>query len=183
MRRAVLCHDSEMARSCPDCQTELHTEEVLGIALDVCPKCAGIWFDDGELLKLKELGDEAMGEAEDAAAPEGELTERTPSRRTCPECKAQLEEFSYLYSSKVKLDTCPLCFGTWVDDGELNAMRHALSHAELPESPELRRGVEHQLRVAELEAEHQDFLARHRRIAQFFRTLNMTRRRLPWVHL
>lgn len=164
-----------MARSCPDCGTELRSEDILGITLDVCPDCAGIWFDDGELLKLKELGDDAIDEVEDDVVPT-KSEKGEGAKKMCPDCGTGLEEFSYLYTTTVKLDSCPTCAGTWVQDGELVAMRTALEAARTsPENPHLMRTIRHQLDVVADEAEHQGFLDRHRRIARFLRVLSMRR--------
>lgn len=39
---------------CPKCGTELHAENLEGVAVDICPGCRGIFLDDGELAKLTE---------------------------------------------------------------------------------------------------------------------------------
>ncbi len=172
-----------MARTCPDCGCDLKSEEILGISLDVCPTCAGIWFDDGELLKLKDLGEDALDEAEGVFQPEGseesegkpEATS-APSTRMCPCCGNAMDEFSYLYTSKVKLDSCPICLGTWVDEGELNAMREELARArQHPENKQLMRTLEHQLKVIAETSAHHDTVERHRRVARFLRVFNMRR--------
>jgi Zn-finger nucleic acid-binding protein len=36
-------------RLCPVCQVALVPQTHLGITIDVCPTCAGIWFDADEL--------------------------------------------------------------------------------------------------------------------------------------
>jgi Zn-finger nucleic acid-binding protein len=172
-----------MARVCPDCGCDLRSEEILGIALDVCPTCAGIWFDDGELLKLKDLGEDALEEAEGLSQPEeADEKEAEPqamaaaSHRKCPACGSAMDEFSYLYTSKVKLDSCPACLGTWVDEGELKAMREALATArQHPENRQLMRTLEHQLKVIAETSAHKDLVERHRRVARFLRVFTMHR--------
>lgn len=39
---------------CPRCQETLILSDRLGIEIDYCPKCRGIWLDRGELEKLIE---------------------------------------------------------------------------------------------------------------------------------
>jgi len=39
---------------CPVCSIELTISERLGIEIDYCPKCRGIWLDRGELDKIIE---------------------------------------------------------------------------------------------------------------------------------
>jgi len=40
---------------CPLCDVELLMTEKLGVEIDYCPKCRGIWLDRGELEKINEL--------------------------------------------------------------------------------------------------------------------------------
>lgn len=166
-----------MARLCPDCKTPLSEEEILGVTLDVCPDCAGIWFEDGELLKLRELGDVELDEVEDAivpGAPDGKHMVATA--RLCPTCQSAMDEFVYLYTTKVKLDSCDKCYGTWVDDGELTAMRIALEESRLqPENAQVMRMMHHQLEAIELEDKHREFLTRHQTVAKVMRALTFRR--------
>ena len=41
-----------MARSCPRCNVGMKMEDRLGVEIDKCQKCLGIWFDNNELDKL-----------------------------------------------------------------------------------------------------------------------------------
>ncbi|MGC8659035.1 MAG: zf-TFIIB domain-containing protein [Desulfomonilaceae bacterium] len=43
---------------CPTCNVDLLLSERLGIEIDYCPKCRGIWLDRGELEKLIERSSE-----------------------------------------------------------------------------------------------------------------------------
>ena len=46
-------HDKKADRTCPECENEkllqIYTH---GIELDLCPKCNGLFFDEGELKKI-----------------------------------------------------------------------------------------------------------------------------------
>jgi hypothetical protein len=44
---------------CPKCGADLKTEDYLGIQIDRCPECLGIWFDAGEAESL--IKEEAKG--------------------------------------------------------------------------------------------------------------------------
>lgn len=170
-----------MARQCPDCKTDLRTEELLGVPLDVCPSCAGIFFDDGEMVKLKDLGDDAFAEVDDAVQPEDAMEPSgNDSKRMCPACRVPMQEYVYLYTSTVKLDSCPDCYGTWVENGELKAMREALADAQQqPINESLMRRLEHELVIAHEEEAHRERLARSRRVVNYLRVMNM-RRPWPW---
>jgi uncharacterized protein len=40
--------------NCPVCRSELRALDRLGIEIDTCPQCRGVWLDRGELDKLLE---------------------------------------------------------------------------------------------------------------------------------
>ncbi len=46
--------------NCPVCSTELKIAERMGIEIDHCPKCRGIWLDRGELDKIIERSAEGL---------------------------------------------------------------------------------------------------------------------------
>jgi Zn-finger nucleic acid-binding protein len=51
--KAVTVGPTELA--CPKDSAQLRAAAPLGIALDWCPLCKGVWFDNGELKKLLSL--------------------------------------------------------------------------------------------------------------------------------
>ena len=57
---------------CPNCRVDLVMGQRLGVEVDYCPKCRGIWLDRGELKKIIER---TVAEARIAAptAPESLL--------------------------------------------------------------------------------------------------------------
>ena len=64
---------------CPVCKTGLAMSDRQGVEIDYCPSCRGVWLDRGELDKIIERSNEAMGQA--AAAPQaGVETVRRPER-------------------------------------------------------------------------------------------------------
>lgn len=48
---------------CPNCNETLLMSERMGVEVDYCPKCRGVWLDKGELDKLLAIA------AEQAAPP------------------------------------------------------------------------------------------------------------------
>lgn len=42
---------------CPACQTTLITSERMGLEIDVCPTCRGVWLDPGELEAAAQRGE------------------------------------------------------------------------------------------------------------------------------
>lgn len=116
-----------MVRVCPDCDERLLAKTFHGVTIDACSKCAGIFFDEGEINALRLDGDQALTEVEDAILPTVQSTPHSPDgERKCPNCRTLMEKYRYLYSSPIMLDSCDHCGGVWVQDGELQAMREVL---------------------------------------------------------
>lgn len=139
-------------RLCPVCQIELKPRVHLGVTIDVCPACAGIWFDEGELTRLHQLDDEVLPRIDALYQPQ--VTSYDPPwERLCPNCRQPLRSYNYLYTSNIRLDTCEQCGGVWVDNGELEVMHRVLQDARAAEVPPEAKA---QLALAEIEAEHRE---------------------------
>lgn len=41
--------------NCPVCDSSLRTIDKLGVQVEICPECKGIWLDRGELEKILEM--------------------------------------------------------------------------------------------------------------------------------
>ncbi|MGV3619034.1 MAG: zf-TFIIB domain-containing protein [Fimbriimonas sp.] len=119
-----------MARACPDCNLPLDAKTFNGVTVDVCARCAGIFFDEGEVNRLRLEGNDHLTEVEDALRPAEDYTADFQTMkerpRSCPNCKRSMDKVRYLYNSTVMIDTCPGCCGVWVEDGELQRMREVL---------------------------------------------------------
>jgi Zn-finger nucleic acid-binding protein len=53
---------------CPNCDTTLAMSERLGVEIDYCPQCRGVWLDRGEIDRLLEA-ERAHAPVSVAAAP------------------------------------------------------------------------------------------------------------------
>ena len=62
----------DLAISCPKDHTKMHLFRTRGIALDICPKCFGVWLDGDEIGKI--LGP-AFAEEKPKPAPPVNLAE------------------------------------------------------------------------------------------------------------
>lgn len=143
-------------RLCPVCQIELKPHVHLGVTIDVCPACAGIWFDEGELVRLHQLDDEILPRIDSLYQPQ--VTSYDPPwERLCPNCRQPLRPYNYLYTSNIRLDTCEQCGGVWVDNGELEVMHRVLQDARAAEVPPEAKA---QVALAEIEAEHRETIDR-----------------------
>ncbi|MFI5386427.1 MAG: zf-TFIIB domain-containing protein [Fimbriimonadales bacterium] len=148
-----------MARNCPSCSALMRIESIHGVELDVCTKCAGIWFDSDDLRVLLARDPLALTEI-DEVVPHIEHGAGAHSALLCPQCGLRLEDYHYMYNSPVILQTCSNCGGFWVEEDELGKMQQWLewSHQPVMKS-EMGAYV-----VAEATIEHQKFMARQQNV-------------------
>jgi uncharacterized protein len=50
--------------NCPICNVDLVMSERMGIEIDYCPKCRGVWLDRGELDKIIEKAKSELSQVE-----------------------------------------------------------------------------------------------------------------------
>jgi Zn-finger nucleic acid-binding protein len=105
--------------ACPRDHTELSVDHHLGIEVDRCPTCHGIWLDKHELDALEE-----------AHADENTRTgmidyARRRSKLKCPKCHKTMEAFNYR-AYNLELDRCEAQHGFWLDAGEAGEVRDVL---------------------------------------------------------
>ena len=100
---------------CPKCQTTLQPQTVAGVDVDRCPNCQGLWLDLGELEALLQqtLAAESLKPA--GSAVYDALT------GPCPRCGGQghMTRLTSLRRADVVMDSCAVCYGIWLDGGEL----------------------------------------------------------------
>ena len=117
----------ECFMNCPLCNWSLSKLRYHEIEVDVCRRCNGIWFDQGE---LKEYIDDMLMDKTDipnspvhAKKPPvvGQAQIKEPVNE-CPRCRQPMNHFNYCYDSNIILDKCPVCGGIWVGGGKLEKM-------------------------------------------------------------
>jgi Zn-finger nucleic acid-binding protein len=84
---------------CIQCEGEMETKDIKGVEIDLCPDCAGVWLDGGELKDLTKF---------DLTA--GRVI-------TCLRCETPMQTKML---RGVEIDVCPECTSVWLDGGELN---------------------------------------------------------------
>lgn len=104
--------------------------DFIGLKLDVCPQCAGIWFDDGELSALSKGAPDAMHALDENFKPQLEILNLPEKLKTCPRCQQHLETFKYQYSAPIEIDSCAKCHGVFVEDQELSAIQEFIGHED-----------------------------------------------------
>lgn len=60
--------------NCPNCNTNLAMTERLGIEIDYCPNCRGVWLDRGELDKIIERS--VLSESQSKYNPHNHMNDR-----------------------------------------------------------------------------------------------------------
>lgn len=112
-------------KRCPGCDADLRGWQLGELELDGCDTCGGCWFDGRELTAATRI------EGEPLTALEAEFTAglaggAAAGRRRCPNCRGDLERFTFPHAPGVELDGCRGCGGIWFDEGELSALAATL---------------------------------------------------------
>lgn len=112
-------------RTCPVCAVELLEMPLLHENIDRCPTCNGIFFDKGELESVLHIVD--LLERVELAEPDIEtLTDEERARTlACPADGTAMAKRDY---GAAVLDACPACDGTWLDGGEIAALKLVETH-------------------------------------------------------
>lgn len=111
--------------NCPACERELTPLSVEDFAVDVCDGgCGGIWFDQYELRKVDEPGEQLGDPLLDVKRDPAVVVD--PAKRyECPKCTDGVVLMRHFWSVKreITVDECPECGGTFLDGGELERVR------------------------------------------------------------
>jgi Zn-finger nucleic acid-binding protein len=89
--------------------------------VDRCTGCKGLWFDSLELERLRKVkgaasidtGDPAVGKLQDAK-----------QHVLCPLCKTQMIRMVDPKRPNVSFESCPVCYGVYLDAGEFKESEH-----------------------------------------------------------
>ncbi len=158
---------------CPDCGIEMQVQRYYGVNVDVCPACAGVWFDEAELRALMQVDPLILLSIEENAVPDVVYSPEETVDRRCPRCAIRLHPYRYLYDSPIELDGCDQCHGFWVENGELRHVHEELlaRRHSTPREEEQRR-----LAIARYAIESQEQVERANMLASLFTLL---RKRVP----
>lgn len=122
-RRTV--YNSDMAKLCPNCRTPMQEATFRGVVYDVCPKCSGLWFDQGELGKVRAATVDSLAVLETAHRMSSDAQVNHSVIKACPNDLETLTNYRYSTDPNVELDHCPVCGGIWVEEAELGKMDQA----------------------------------------------------------
>src|SRR4051812_44526144 len=118
-----------MSRNCPVCPAEaMRMVPSGGVVIDVCPRCAGMWFDRGELELFPDRPSSRvfLAAARTAGSRCKKLGHLVPAAMAacagcrsapvaCPACRGRL---ALVPTPRCVIDVCVHCEGVWLDAGE-----------------------------------------------------------------
>lgn len=111
---------------CPACRNLMNRGIRNWVAIDVCSKCGGIWFDQ-DILKsyiysyLKDNPD-VPAQALDIDKKIIGINDIKEQVLICPICNIPMEKYNYMYDSNIILDRCAKCNGVWTEKDEIKAL-------------------------------------------------------------
>jgi len=128
---------------CPCCDIDLESKLIGEVKVDECPKCKGIWFEDDELRKAKDVADKDMNWMDFEIWKHKDKFKASPRNLACPQCNQTFVTIDYA-NTGVEIDYCPNCKGTWLDKGEFKKIIDALTEELLtkPFSKYLKASIE-----------------------------------------
>ena len=101
---------------CPGCDHPLtlyhvyDRDKAAGAEFEICDHCFGIWLDRHD--QRDQDGRASLGLQVDYETVK-------PANRTCPKCRDVNLIALHFRDNPTEIDCCPVCFGTWLDGGEL----------------------------------------------------------------
>ena len=99
---------------CPKCDVKMDEVTILGVAIDQCRSCSGVWLDSGELKQITKGRPENVHDFV--------LLEAKKTAFLCPKCRVELEEGQHEKKTDLTLDRCPSREGLFADRGEFQTL-------------------------------------------------------------
>lgn len=110
-----------MSLTCPNCNKILITQQLHDTEIDYCENgCKGIWFDKGEIYKLKH--DKQLHKLLHKYEEKTQKDIDNESIRICPKCNIPLNKINKPQNTNIYIDKCETCGGFWLDKGELDVI-------------------------------------------------------------
>lgn len=108
-------------KCCPNCEVKLGETLVAGVKLEHCPRCYGMWFEQGELEAAQNHKDRTLRWLDVDLWRDEEGLRVSRGRKKCPEDRLALAQVKY-GDSDITVDACPVCCGVWLDRGEFKGI-------------------------------------------------------------
>jgi Zn-finger nucleic acid-binding protein len=104
------------AMRCPKCRSDMEQIMIDDTEVDRCSSCHGLWFDDGELRKLRTKEAAAVLDIGDATT--GKQQNEIEHYR-CPRCAGPMNRLVDPAQPHIWFEQCGSCRGSFFDAGEL----------------------------------------------------------------
>lgn len=104
------------AMRCPKCQSDMVQTVIDDIEIDRCSSCHGLWFDAGELSKVRRKEFAEILDVGDAAS--GKQQNEIEDYR-CPRCAGSMKRVVDSKQTHIRFEQCDACQGSFFDAGEL----------------------------------------------------------------
>ena len=104
------------AMRCPKCRSDMEQVDFEGTVIDRCSTCHGIWFDPGELEKLRTR---QAASAIDIGNPTKGREQNRIDRYRCPRCGGSMTRLVDPKQKHIWYEKCSSCHGSFFYDGEL----------------------------------------------------------------
>lgn len=108
---------------CPKCSSSMETATFDEVEVDRCTGCKGLWFQKGELARLREETWMADYVLDEGSAKIGRKY-NSITAVDCPECGADMKQESDPSQPHIVFETCPEDHGTFLDAGEFTDLLH-----------------------------------------------------------
>ncbi|MEJ2258838.1 MAG: MFS transporter, partial [Woeseiaceae bacterium] len=110
------------AMRCPKCRSDMELITIDGTEVDRCSSCYGLWFDDGELGKLRNKEAAAVLDIGDIKT--GKQQNKIEHYR-CPRCAGSMNRLVDPEQTHIWFEQCDACRGLFFDAGELTDLATA----------------------------------------------------------
>ena len=104
------------AMRCPKCRSDMEQLEIDGTEIDRCSSCHGLWFDAGELTKIRSKEAAAVLDIGDVST--GKKQNEIEHYR-CPRCAGPMNRLVDPDQPHIWFERCGSCRGSFFDAGEL----------------------------------------------------------------
>ncbi|PIE19753.1 MAG: hypothetical protein CSA65_01095 [Proteobacteria bacterium] len=111
--------EAQSGLPCPKCATPMRAEIHLGVEIDRCPDCKGLFFDAGELETILE---QHGGAGIDEAPFSNVASDHDLVPAVCPRCKQPMSG-GLGPAKRLRIDRCEPCGATFLDQGELSTIQ------------------------------------------------------------
>jgi Zn-finger nucleic acid-binding protein len=103
------------AMRCPKCRSDMDQIEIDGLEIDRCSSCRGLWFDAGELNRLR---NRRAAAAIDIGDPKTGKVQNKIDRYRCPRCGGPMIRMVDAKQPHIWYENCGSCHGSYFDAGE-----------------------------------------------------------------